>query len=109
MKVAIVQDLYSLMVNINLRTDFELLEVKVSLIFLGTVGFSARRDGRYSTKVPPSSLNHHQNSQVALFRVLESYRNAEKSSSALWRALRAAFIHRRTLIGNSTQSDTDPG
>ena len=36
------------MVNINLRTDFELFEVKVSLIFLGTVGFSVRRDGRYN-------------------------------------------------------------
>ncbi len=32
--------------NINLRTDFEFLEVNVSLILLGTVGFSARRDGR---------------------------------------------------------------
>ena len=28
-------------------TDFELLEVKVPLIFLGMVGFSPRREGRY--------------------------------------------------------------
>ena len=28
-------------------TDFEMLKVKVPIIFLGTVGFSLRRDGRY--------------------------------------------------------------
>ena len=27
-------------------TDFEMLKVKVPVIFLGTVGFSLRRDGR---------------------------------------------------------------
>ena len=47
MRVAIAQDLYSIIVNINVCTDFELLKVKVPLIFLGMVGFSARRDGRY--------------------------------------------------------------
>jgi hypothetical protein len=34
-------------VDIDVCTDFKLLEVKVPLIFLGMVGFSARRDGRY--------------------------------------------------------------
>ena len=29
-------------------TDFKMLQVKVPIIFFGTQGFSARRDGRYS-------------------------------------------------------------
>jgi hypothetical protein len=29
-------------------TDFKMLKVKVSIIFFGTQGFPARRDGRYS-------------------------------------------------------------
>ena len=46
MRVAIVQDLYRIIVNINVCTDLSCLKVKVPLIFLGTVGFSALRDGR---------------------------------------------------------------
>ena len=38
MRVAIVYALYRIMVNIKVCTDFELLEVKVPLIFLGTEG-----------------------------------------------------------------------
>ena len=37
MIVAILQDLYRIIVNINVCTDFELLEAKVPFIFLGTV------------------------------------------------------------------------
>ena len=33
--------------DVYVCTDFEILEVKVPIIFLGTVGFSLRRDGRY--------------------------------------------------------------
>jgi hypothetical protein len=40
------QDLYRTRVNIYVDADFELLEVKVSLIFLGTVDFSACREVR---------------------------------------------------------------
>jgi hypothetical protein len=32
----------------DVYTESELLEVKVPMVFLGTVGFSPRRDGRYS-------------------------------------------------------------
>jgi len=32
--------------DIYVCTDFEILKVKVPIIFLGTVGFSLRRDGR---------------------------------------------------------------
>jgi hypothetical protein len=34
------------MTSDNVRVKFDLLEVKVLFIFLGTVGFSLRRDGR---------------------------------------------------------------
>ena len=33
-------------VNVDVYTEFEPLEVKVPLIFSGTVGFPRRRDGR---------------------------------------------------------------
>src|SRR5436309_765006 len=42
--VAIAHDLYRNIVNIDVYTEFELLEVKVPIIFLGTAGFSPRRD-----------------------------------------------------------------
>ena len=45
LRVATAHDLYRIMLTINVYTDFELLEVKVPLIFLGTVGFSPRGDG----------------------------------------------------------------
>jgi hypothetical protein len=32
---------------IKVCTDFKILEVKVPIVFFGTQGFSARRDGRY--------------------------------------------------------------
>ena len=35
-----------ILVNTKVGVEFEMLEVKVPLIFLGTQGFSARRDGR---------------------------------------------------------------
>ena len=44
-------DLYKNMGDVGVRTDFEMLKVKVPIIFLGTVGFSLRRDGRYPTFV----------------------------------------------------------
>ena len=39
---------YKIMVTIDMCTDFELLEVKVSINFLGMEGFSPRKEGRYS-------------------------------------------------------------
>jgi hypothetical protein len=39
-------DLYKNIGDIYVCTDFEILKVKVPIIFLGTVGFSLRRDGR---------------------------------------------------------------
>jgi hypothetical protein len=38
--------LYKTIRNIDVCTESELLKVKVLIIFLGTVGFSLRRDGR---------------------------------------------------------------
>ena len=40
-------DLYKIVGDIYVYTDFKILKVKVPVIFLGTVGFSLRRDGRY--------------------------------------------------------------
>ena len=42
--MAIVHNLYRNIVNINIYTEFELLEVKVPIIFLGIVGFSLLRE-----------------------------------------------------------------
>ena len=44
--VAIAHDLYRTMGNIDVCAESELLEVKVPIVFLGTVGFSPRREGR---------------------------------------------------------------
>jgi hypothetical protein len=45
--VTIVHGFYRIIENTNGRTEFVLLEVKVPIVFLGTVGFSLRTDGRY--------------------------------------------------------------
>ena len=44
--VATEYDLCKYMGDIDVCIDFEMLEVKVPIIFLGTAGFSLRRDGR---------------------------------------------------------------
>ena len=38
---------YKNMKDTDVCAEFEMLEVKVPIIFFGTVGFSPRRDGRY--------------------------------------------------------------
>jgi len=43
--VAIAHNLYRNIVNIDVYTEFELLEVKVPIIFLGMAGFSPLREG----------------------------------------------------------------
>ena len=45
--MAIAHGLYRTIGNINVCAEPELLKVKVLIVFLGTVGFSLRRDGRY--------------------------------------------------------------
>jgi hypothetical protein len=40
-------DLYKNIENIYVCIDFEMLKVKVPIIFFGTQGFPARRDGHY--------------------------------------------------------------
>ena len=40
-------DLYNNVEDIDVCTEFKMLKVKVPVIFLGTEGFSPRRDGRY--------------------------------------------------------------
>ncbi len=39
---------YKILVDIDVRREFHVSEVKVPVRFFGTGGFSARRDGRYS-------------------------------------------------------------
>lgn len=39
-------DLYTIIGGANVYTDFAMLKFKLTIIFLGTVGFSAHRDGR---------------------------------------------------------------
>ena len=46
--MAIAYDLYKTIGNIDICIKSELLEVKVPIVFLGTVGFSLYREGRYS-------------------------------------------------------------
>ena len=45
--VAMEYDLYKNIRYANVCTEFEMLEVKVPIVFFGTQGFSAHRDGRY--------------------------------------------------------------
>jgi hypothetical protein len=49
-RVAIEQDLCKNIGDIDACTDFEMLKVKVPINFLGTAGFSLRREGRYCIK-----------------------------------------------------------
>jgi hypothetical protein len=44
--MAIERNLYKEIGNINVCIEFEMLKIKVPIIFLGTVGFSLRREGR---------------------------------------------------------------
>jgi hypothetical protein len=44
--VATEYDLYKIIGTLDVCIEFKLLKVKVPVIFLGTVGFSARRDRR---------------------------------------------------------------
>jgi hypothetical protein len=44
--VATEHDLHKNMGDIDVYTEFEMLKVKVPIIFLGTVGFSLPREGR---------------------------------------------------------------
>jgi hypothetical protein len=43
-------DLYKDIRDIDVCKELEMLKVKVPINFLGTMGFSARREGRYSTR-----------------------------------------------------------
>jgi hypothetical protein len=44
--VATEYNLLKIIGDIEVCTDFKMLKVKVPIIFFGTQGFSARRDGR---------------------------------------------------------------
>jgi hypothetical protein len=46
--VVIIYDLYRIIANTDVWIESELSETKVPIVFPGTVGFSLRRDGRYS-------------------------------------------------------------
>jgi hypothetical protein len=53
-------DLSKTIGNIDVCIEFELLQVKVPIVFLGTVGFSLPREGRYPSTaglVDPSLSN----------------------------------------------------
>ena len=51
LRIAIVYGLYRIVVYINVCAEIELLKVKVPLICLCTKGVSARREGRYQTRL----------------------------------------------------------
>ena len=42
--------------NIDMYIDFEMIKVKVPMKFLGTAGFSLRRDGHYSLSIQKRML-----------------------------------------------------
>lgn len=44
--IAMKRNIYKEIRDINLRIDFKVLKVQVPFRFLGTVGFSPRREGR---------------------------------------------------------------
>ena len=46
-------DLCKIIEDIDVRIEFEMLKVKVPIIFFGMVGFSPRRDGRYKLQSYP--------------------------------------------------------
>jgi hypothetical protein len=48
--------IYRTIADIDVCTESESLEAKVPMIFLGTVGFSPPREGRYITSKLSSSL-----------------------------------------------------
>lgn len=52
--LAIDHDLYKKNRDIDVYTEFEMLKVKVLIIFLVTVGFSLPRDGRYLETLSPN-------------------------------------------------------
>jgi hypothetical protein len=52
--VATEHDLYKIIGDINVCAEFEMLKIKVPIIFLGTVGFSPPREGRYLLGGPVS-------------------------------------------------------
>jgi hypothetical protein len=60
--------------DIDIYTEFDMFEVKVPIIFLGTVGFSLRREGRYSVSLhlglgPSPSLTNN-----LLYEILPTFR-----------------------------------
>jgi hypothetical protein len=55
--LAIEYDLYKENGDIDMCIDFEILKVKVPIRFLGTMGFSLRREGRYSSQLALLYLN----------------------------------------------------
>jgi hypothetical protein len=54
-EVATEHDLYKTIGNIDVCIEFELLKVKVPIVFLGTVGFSPPREGRYLVLLWPTN------------------------------------------------------
>jgi hypothetical protein len=54
-EVATEHDLYKTIGNIDVCIEFELLKVKVPIDFLGTVGFSPPREGRYLVLLWPTN------------------------------------------------------
>jgi hypothetical protein len=71
--------------NIDVCTESELLEVKVPIVFLATVGFSPPRDGRYYSFESPFP--------VAMFQALPaSALESNDHSVNRWLRLEKHFI-----------------
>jgi len=56
--VATEHDLYKNIEDFGACSEFEMLKVKVPIVFLGTVGFSLPREGRYISFVALISIEN---------------------------------------------------
>ena len=59
LEVAMEYDLCKNIGYINVCTEFDIFKVKVYIIFLGTMDFSARREGRYSANLQSGLFGRH--------------------------------------------------
>ena len=92
-------DLYKVLRSLNVCIEFELLKVKVPVIFLGTVGFSARGDGRYN----PSEADVFTCGVIYLFISLAYFRLGDEHESS------ASFSRASEIISGKKPQFLMPG
>jgi hypothetical protein len=84
--VAIVYNLYRTIKNVDVCIGSELLEVKVPIVFLGTVGFSPPREGRYCM---------HPDVSIGVNTLLVFFLSVSVSA---WRFVAGIRYHYRSLV-----------